>query len=122
MARMLRAAALKRVPLLFYKSDAGNELVRDWLKALTKNDRKIIGLDLKTAELGWPIGMPLVKPLGQGLYEVRSSLSGNRISRVFICHHDGNLVALHAIIKKTQKTPKADLKMARDRIREVKGK
>jgi len=66
----------------------------------------------------WPIGMPLARPLGEGLWEVRCDLRGNRIARVFICFSEGRLVALHGFIKKTQKTPDADLKLGRKRQRE----
>ena len=71
------------------------------------------------AQWRWPVGMPLCRSLGGGLWEVRSSLSGNRIARVLFCIHDGNIVALHGIIKKTQKTPKADLDLAKKRMKEV---
>jgi len=77
-------------------------------------DRRAIGEDIKTVEFGWPIGMPACSPLGDGLHEVRTNLSRNRIARVFF-YIDGNqrLVLLHGIVKKTQTTPKADLELAR---------
>jgi len=71
----------KRVPAIFFRTEAGSEPVRDWLKNLTPDDRKQIGEDIKTVEFGWPVGMPVCKPMG-GIYEVRSSLSQNRIARV----------------------------------------
>jgi hypothetical protein len=58
----------------FYQNSLGNEPVRDWVKDLDKEDRLVIGSDIKTVEFGWPIGMPTCKPLGKGLYEVRSNL------------------------------------------------
>jgi len=64
--------------------------------------------------------VPLCRSLGEGLWEVRSGLPGNRIVRVFFCFTEGRLVALHGLIKKTQKTPEADLKLARKRKREFK--
>ena len=77
-------------------------------------DRKQIGVDIKTLEFGWPVGMPVCRPLGDGLYEVRSSLTHNRIARVlFYIDARGRMVLLHGFIKKTQKTPPADLKVAR---------
>jgi phage-related protein len=72
----------KRVPAIFYRTEAGGEPVRDWLKALTKHEKRAIGEDIKTVELGWPIGMPVTKPLGDGLHEVRTQLGSNRIARV----------------------------------------
>jgi hypothetical protein len=67
--------------VMFFQSDRGREPVREWLKELPPEERKIIGEDIKTVQWGWPLGMPLVRSLGDGLFEVRSSLK-NRIARV----------------------------------------
>lgn len=72
----------KRVPAIFFRTEAGGEPVRVWLKGLSREDRKHIGEDVKTVEFGWPVGMPVCKPLGGGIYEVRTSLAQNRIARV----------------------------------------
>ncbi|MCW2244757.1 phage-related protein [Azospirillum fermentarium] len=105
---------MKKINAVFFRTAAGGEPVRDWLKAMSAEDRKIIGDDIRTAEFGWPVGMPICRPMGQGLFEVRSSLPGGRIGRVFFyVDAAGNMVLLHAIIKKSQKTPAADLELAR---------
>lgn len=88
--------------------------MREWLKALSPEDRKRIGEDMKTVEFGWPMGMPACRPLGEGVYEVRTSLARNRIARVlFYVDKKGRMVLLHGFIKKTRKTPNEDLKLAR---------
>jgi phage-related protein len=110
---------MKRLPASFYRPHSGAEPVRDWLKSLPADDRRIIGEDIATLEFGWPIGMPLCRSLGGGLWEVRSNLTQNRIGRVIFCVAQGRLVLLHAFIKKTQKTPTTDLTMARKRQKEV---
>jgi phage-related protein len=103
----------KRISAIFYRTEAGNEPVREWLKELSREDRKRIGADILTVELGWPIGMPVCRPLGGGLQEVRSSLGQNRIARViFYVDRTGRMVLLHGFIKKTQKTPEDDLRLA----------
>ena len=87
--------------------------MRDWLKELSSEDRKHIGENIKTVEFGWPIGMPVWRPLGDGIYEVRTSLAQNRIARVFFyIDKKRRMVLLHGFIKKTQKTPKEDLDLA----------
>lgn len=96
-------------------SDVGNEPVRDWLLSLPRDDKKIIGADIKTVEYGWPIGMPVCKPLGSGLYEVRSNLASRRISRVIFCIHENEMILLHAFIKKDQKAPLNEISLARQR-------
>lgn len=105
----------KRVPAIFFRTEADGEPVRDWLKGLSPEDRKRIGEDIKTVEFGWPIGMPVCRPMGGGIYEVRSNLAQNRIARVlFYIDEKGRMVLLHGFIKKTRKTPDLDLELARN--------
>jgi phage-related protein len=110
---------LPHTPLSFYCSPSGREPVREWLKALPIADRRAVGLDLMRVQFRWPVGMPLCRALGDGLWEVRSALPSKRIARVIFCFADDVLVALHAFIKKTQKTPAADLGIARERMKEI---
>lgn len=110
---------LKRLPARFYRSDSGREPVREWLKGLDLEDRKIIGEDIKDVEFSWPIGMPLVRSLGGELWEVRSSLRRGRIARVIFCVAHGSMVLLHGFIKKTQKTPQHDIDLALKRKKGV---
>ncbi|MGO9264982.1 MAG: type II toxin-antitoxin system RelE/ParE family toxin [Candidatus Binataceae bacterium] len=102
----------KRLPAHFYRSASGREPVREWLKGLEAEDRKVIGEDIKDVEFSWPIGMPLVGSLGRELWEVRSRLPRGRIARVIFCVEEGRMVLLHGFIKKTQKTPQYDLDLA----------
>jgi phage-related protein len=85
------------------------------LKSLASpEDRKRIGEDIKTVEFGWPVGMPVCRPMGDGLYEVRSKLAQNRIARVvFYIDKKGRMILLHGFIKKTQQTPDEDLDRAK---------
>ena len=112
---------LPEIPVRFYQTPAGIEPVLEWLRALPREDRHAIGTDLMRAQVGWPIGMPLVRSLGDGLWEVRSTLPSRRIARLLLCFHDGVMVVLHGFIKKSQKTPADDLELARKRKREVTG-
>ena len=107
-----------REPILtvrFYRTQSGNEPVREWLKGLSKNDRKVIGEDIKTAQYGWPVGMPLIRKLGPRLWEVRSRTSSG-IARVIFTVSGALMVLLHGFIKKSQKTPQDDLDTARQRL------
>jgi phage-related protein len=108
-----------RIPLFFYRTAAGNEPVREWLNGLSREDRYVVGVDIASVQLGWPMGMPLCRSLGGGLWEVRSSVPSGSEARVFIGFHDGTLIALHGFIKKTQRTPAADLTVARKRLKDV---
>ena len=111
--------AEKRVPLVFFRTDTGSEPVLEWLRELPRADRRIVGAGLKDLEFGWPIGMPLCRALGAGLFELRVSLRSRRIARVMVCVHEGELIALHAFIKKTQKTPAGDMTLGRNRKRQM---
>jgi phage-related protein len=110
---------VKRLPAVFYELPSGRPPVREWLKGLDRSDRKIIGEDIKDVEFAWPIGMPLCRALGRGLWEVRSQITGGRIARVLFCVTKGRMVLLHGFVKKTQKTPASDLELAWKRMREV---
>jgi phage-related protein len=107
--------------VVFYKTASGREPVREWIKGLSKNDKKMIGEDIKTVQFGWPIGMPVIKKLEGDLWEIRTSLD-NRIARIVITIQNGRIILLHGFIKKEQKTSKEDLQLARKRLIDVRGK
>ena len=111
--------ALKKVHAVFYRTERGSEPVRDFILELPREDRRVIGNDIATVEYGWPVGKPTCAPLGSGLWEVRSSLTTNRIARVIFTLHDGQMILLHGFVKKTQKTPQDDLAIARRRMKEA---
>lgn len=98
----------------FYQTDSGTEPVIEWLKSLPPDYRKTIGEDIKTVQFGWPIGMPVVRKLEPGLWEVRSHVRDGIVRVIFtVC---GNtMVLLHGFIKKSQKTSADDLETARNR-------
>ena len=110
---------LKKLPARFFRQDSGKEPVRDWLIALEPADRKAVGDDIRTAEFGWPVGMPLCRKMAgrRGLWEIRTDLSNGRIARVFFCVHEGSMVLLHGFVKKTQKTPPKELDTAQRRMK-----
>ena len=112
----------KRLPARFFETETGRVPVREWLLELRPDDRKAIGDDIRTAEFGWPIGMPLCRSLKghKSLWEIRTNLSDGRIARVFFCAHEGAMVLLHGFIKKTQKTPPRELNVADRRMRGLK--
>lgn len=110
---------LKKLPAAFYATANGSEPVREWLLGLEEADRRVIGQNIATAEYGWPIGMPLCRSLGKGLFEIRSNISGGRIARVVFAVVDQRMVLLHGFVKKSRKTPKPDLGLAGKRHKEI---
>ena len=108
------------IPVIFYRSASGVEPVRDWLRDLPESDRRAIGADLALVQVGWPLGMPLCRPLSGGLWEVRSNLPSHRIARLLFFVHENRIGVVHGFIKKTQKMPPDDLELARKRMQEMK--
>lgn len=111
----------RKTQVVFYRTPSGNEVVCDWLKQLPRAERDVIGQDLMRVQFRWPIGMPLCRPMGRGLWEVRSELGGNKIARLLFCVAGGRIVILHGFIKMTQRTPTHDLAVALDRKRDLEG-
>ena len=110
----MAASPKKRVPAVFFRTEAEGEPVREWLKGLPSGDRRRIGYDIETVEWGWPLGMPTCRPLGDGIYEVRTDLPRNRIARVlFYVDTRSRMVLLHGFLKKTRRTLLEDLNLAR---------
>lgn len=102
----------------FFKTETGNEPVRVWLRALSSIDKKTIGEDVKTVQFGWPLGMPLVAHLDGDIWEVRIRLD-TRIARMLFVLEGNIMVLLHSFIKKQQKTPKPDLDLAKERLKQL---
>lgn len=111
----------RKVPVVFYRTRAGAEVVRDWLKSLPPAERNAIGQDLMRVQFRWPVGMPICRPLREGLWELRSNLPGNRIARVLFVFVDGRMLALNGFVKKTRKTPDDEIDIAFRRRREFLG-
>lgn len=109
---------IRPLSVAFFKLDSGREPVRDWLKELDRDGRKTIGEDIKTLQYGWPIGMPLARKMGDGLWELRSSLAAG-IARTFFTVQGDIIVLLHGFVKKSRKTPSRELALARRRLTQL---
>jgi phage-related protein len=107
-----------KLSVKFYKSSSNREPVREWLKALNDADRKTVGDEIRLVQFGWPVGMPLVRKMEPGLWEIRIGLA-DRIARVLFTVHSGHAVLLHGFIKKSPKTPDAELQTARNRLKQL---
>ena len=107
---------LPSLTVRFFRETTGAEPVRAWLKALPDQDRREIGSDIKTVQFGWPIGMPVVDHIDGDIWEVRTRLA-TRIARVLFMLDGNVMVLLHGFIKKERKTPKADLDLAKQRLK-----
>ena len=75
----------QKIPLIFFRTLAGSEPVREWLKELPEEERQAIGKDLLRAQWRWPVGMPLCRAMGGGLWEIRTDLPTQRTARVLVC-------------------------------------
>jgi phage-related protein len=107
----------KPLSTYFYRAPSGSEPVREWLQTLTRPDKFRIGVDIWKIQSEWPLGMPHVRSLGNGVHEVRSNLPAG-IARVLFIVSGNEMVLLHGFIKKTQKTPPDALALANKRRRD----
>jgi len=103
--------------VLFYKTESDNEVVLDFIREQPPEDRKVIGEDLKTLQFRYPMGLPLCRPIGLGLWELRSSLPSKREARLiyFFDSKRQMILVVHGFIKKTRTTPNSDIKLAEKR-------
>jgi phage-related protein len=111
----------EREPILdvrFCRNRLGHEPVREWLKDLSKDERRVIGEGLKTVQFGWPLGMPLVRKMQAGLWEVRVTLPSG-IARDLFTTKGPLMILLHGFIKKSRKMPTEDLDLAVRRMKEL---
>ena len=81
---------------------------------------RYLALLIRMTEFGPDIGMPHTRAMGDGLFEVRAK-AVEGIGRAFYCTMVGKrIVILHGFIKKTDKTPAKELRIARERLKELK--
>ena len=111
---------LRKLPAVFFRTLAGREPVREWLRSLPKHERQSIGVDIAYVQYRWPIGKPRVDHLGNGIWEIRSAPE-NRIARVLFAVRREEIVLLHGFIKKTRRTPREELDIAERRWQEWQG-
>ncbi len=106
--------------VIFFRTHHGNEPVREWLSDFDEEDGNILDTDINTVAQHWPqvLGTNLVKKIHaeEKLWEVRSRISrGKRIARILFTIEEEKIILLHGFIKKSQKTPRKDLWLARKR-------
>lgn len=103
--------------VLFFKTDNGSEPVKEWLREFQPIDKKTIGEDIRTVQIAWPLGMPLVRKMDTDLWEIRITISSG-IARIFFTVSGNTMLLLHGFIKKSQSTPKSDLALAKQRLKQ----
>ena len=111
---------LPTLAVRFFRSSHGNEPVRDWLRSLSAVDRKLVGEEIRTVQLGWPIGMPIVRKLETDLWEIRVRVKDG-IARVLFTIEAQEAILLHGFIKKSQKLPADELHTAQVRLKQLRG-
>lgn len=109
---------LAALDVRFFATTRGKEPVKDWLEALTLEDRKTIAQDIKTVQFGWPLGMPLVRKMAPNMWEIRTRLA-NKVARTLFTVVSNDIVLLHGFIKKSQETPATELNTALKRLKQL---
>jgi len=106
------------IPVVFFRLDSGREPVREWLRGMSRDNRKTLGEDIKTLQFGWPVGMPLARKMDVDLWELRSTISSG-IARTLFTVYQKKIVLLHGFVKKSQKTPSNELATAKRRLNKL---
>lgn len=117
----------KKIHAVFYKTDSGNEPVKDELLELGRPTKTMIGEDIKFVEYNWKVDRPYVDQLKKGngstektIYEVRSKVEDGNVKKeyrtLFFVFND-LMVLVHIFVKKSQKTPKTEIDVAWDRMK-----
>ena len=114
----MASRSVPKLTVRFYRESSGSEPVRDWLRLLPADERREVGVDIKTVQFGWPLGMPVVDHVDHDIWEVRTRLA-NRLARVLFVLEGSEMVLLHGFIKKERTTPKSDLDLARQRLKKL---
>jgi phage-related protein len=105
--------------VVFFETESSRQPVKEFILELTKEDRKELGADIRSVQMGFPMGLPLVRKMAAGLWEIRSTLKDG-ICRVFFTTAERNIVLLHAFTKKAKKTPLNELSIATERLKDFK--
>ena len=98
----------------FYETEDGRTPTREFLDSLEpKMNVKMVGLMEILEERGYSLREPYSAPLEDGIFELRA-VQGSNISRaLFFFYVEGRIVITHGFIKKTQKTPRAQIELAK---------
>ena len=105
--------------VLFYEKENGERPVKDFLQSLDKKmQAKLLGLFDILEEKGNELREPYSKHLEDGIFELRGKV-GSDISRVlYFFYYEGKIIVTNGFIKKTQKTPRKQIKVAKERRKE----
>ena len=98
----------------FYDTEDGRTPTQEFLDSLEpKMNAKMVGLMEILEEKGYSLREPYSAPLEDGIFELRA-VQGSNISRaLFFFYVEGRIVITHGFIKKTQKTPRAQIELAK---------
>ena len=108
--------------ILFYRNENGRMPVKDALEELSAPDQAKAAAHLSLLEeYGHTLREPHVKTLKDGLKELRFKIPAGPYRIFFFFHVGDTVVLLHTLQKKTQETPKQDLKLALKRMKDWEG-
>ena len=99
--------------LEFYETEDGKEPVAEFLDSLEpKMNAKLMEL---LEEKGTELREPYSAPLGDGIFELRCKLGSNITRTLYFFYVGKRIIVTNGFVKKTQKTPSAEIKLAKDR-------
>lgn len=107
---------MNKFEVIFYEKENGDKPVENFLDELDiKMRAKLLGLLMILEEKGNMLREPYTKHLDDGIFELRA-VSGGNITRVlFFFYYEGKIILTNGFVKKTQKTPRQEIELAKER-------
>lgn len=114
----------KKVNAVFYKTERGNEPVRETLKKLGRPIKTIVGEDIRFIELQLKLSKPEAaklwaakSPNEASIYEARHKVDGEQYRTLFFIN-ENQMILVHFFHKKTQKVAKKEIEVAKNRMKQ----
>ena len=101
--------------ILYYSKNV-QELINDWPVGIRAFYARVTE---RMETFGPNLGMPFTRSMGKGLFEIRAKGKEGIGCSMYCVAKGKEVVILHSFIKKTQKTPKKELDLAKKRMKEV---
>jgi phage-related protein len=106
------------IHLLFFLTAKGNSPVEDFISALPETDQRAIYAAIRDVMIEFPdMVLTSIKKLQNKIWEIRLSLSVGEVRILFSPAKGNTLKILSAFVKKTQKTPLEELRLAEERLK-----
>ena len=112
----IRGRHMTEFTVIAYEKEDGESPVEDFINALdVKMRAKMYGLLSILQEKGNKLREPYSKHLDDGIFELRCKIGSNITRVLYFFYYEGKIILTNGFVKKTQKTPPEEIKLAKER-------